>query len=46
MGKATPQLGVLIPRSRPPNAIPFKGSLARFTPSLEDDWTPCGRFAG
>lgn len=36
MGKATPQLGVLFFTYRPLNAIPFKGNLARFTPSLED----------
>jgi hypothetical protein len=33
-------------RSRPLNAIPFKGNPAWFTPSLEDDRLPGGQFAG
>lgn len=45
-GNATPQFGVLPSRSRPLNAIPFKGNPARFTPSLGDDRLPCGQFAG
>ncbi|XP_078211146.1 uncharacterized protein LOC103788701 [Callithrix jacchus] len=36
-GKATPRVGALPSRSRPLAAIRFKGSPARFTPSLEDD---------